>query len=61
MPRLSLRTLASLFIGVLLLGILVIVVLGASVAYLGPLLFFSSAAIGTVALLFGGGTGGAGS
>ena len=53
MPALSLRSLLSLFVGVLLLGGLVIVATGASVAYLGPLIFFSVSVIGTVALLAG--------
>jgi len=52
-PPLSLRALASLFVGVLLLGGLVIIATGASVAYLGPVIFFSVSAIGTVALLAG--------
>ena len=53
MPAVSLRSMAALLCAIVLVGVLIIVALGASVAYVGPLLFFSTAATGTVALLFG--------
>jgi len=56
MPTVSLRSMAILLCAVVMIGVLVIAALGASVAYIGPLLFFSTAATGTVALLFGRGS-----
>ncbi len=51
MPTLSLRTLAVAFVVVFAAGVIVITATGASVAYVGTLIFFSVAAIGIIALL----------
>lgn len=56
MPTVSLRSMALLLCAIVIVGIVVIAALGASVAYIGPLLFFSTAATGTFALLFGRGS-----
>jgi len=50
-PTLSLRTLAVAFVVVFVAGVIIIAVTGASVAYVGTLIFFSVAAIGIIALL----------
>jgi hypothetical protein len=50
-PRVSLRTLAALFVVLVVAGGAIIAATRANVAYLGPVMFFAIAVIATVALL----------